>query len=120
MTSIPLRASASSAATSSALLERLRRTLGAAEASTGLALEGEALLALGIPVIDGALGGGLRCGMLHEIAAAREIETAAPPPSHWHLRRATTGSRHLPARPSILLRPPRRKRAPSPRRLEKA
>jgi protein ImuA len=77
MTSIPRRVSASSAATPSALLERLRRTLGAAEASTGLALEGEALLALGIPIIDGALGGGLRRGMLHEIAAAREIETTA-------------------------------------------
>ena len=77
MTSIPRRASASSAARPAALLERLRRTLGAAEASTGLALEGGALLALGIPIIDGALGGGLRCGMLHEIAAAREIETAA-------------------------------------------
>jgi protein ImuA len=77
MTSIPLRASASSAARPTALRERLRRTLGAAESSTGLALEGGALLALGIPIIDGALGGGLRCGMLHEIAAAREIETAA-------------------------------------------
>ena len=34
-------------------------------------------LALGIPAIDGVLGGGLSCGALHEIAAARETETAA-------------------------------------------
>jgi protein ImuA len=34
-------------------------------------------LALGIPAIDAALGGGLPGGSLHEIAAAREAQTAA-------------------------------------------
>ncbi len=37
--------------------------------------EGRAVT-LGIPVIDAALGGGLACGALHEIAAAREAEIA--------------------------------------------
>src|SRR6516165_10610451 len=45
-----------------ARIDRLRRQLCALEASTGLA---------------GALGGGLSAGALHEIAAAREAETAA-------------------------------------------
>src|SRR6266849_3349872 len=60
-----------------ALIDRLRRKLCAVEAATGLAGECAAPLALGIPAIDGALGGGLGCGALHEIAAAREAETAA-------------------------------------------
>jgi hypothetical protein len=44
--------------------------------ATGLAGEC-ASLTLGIPLIDRALDGGLGCGALHEIAAAREAETAA-------------------------------------------
>ena len=35
------------------------------------------MVSLGIPPIDDVLGGGLVCGALHEIAAARETETAA-------------------------------------------
>ena len=77
MAAVPRQAFAASAERPAALIERLRRTLGAAEASTGLAGEDGALLALGIPSIDGALGGGLSCGTLHEIAAARETETTA-------------------------------------------
>ena len=77
MAAVPRQAFAASAERPAALIERLRRTLGAAEASTGLAGEDGALLALGIPSIDGALGGGLSSGTLHEIAAARETETTA-------------------------------------------
>ena len=58
------------------LLGRLREQLHAAEAALGL--DGPAPpLALGIPAIDGALGGGFSRGALHEIAAAREADTAA-------------------------------------------
>lgn len=60
-----------------AALDRLRRELCAAEAAAGLAPAGGAALALGIPAIDGVLGGGLSCGALHEIAAMHETETAA-------------------------------------------
>jgi protein ImuA len=60
-----------------ARIDRLRRQLCALEAATGLVGECGAPLALGNPAIDGALGGGLGCGALHEIAAAREAETAA-------------------------------------------
>ena len=60
-----------------ARIDRLRRQLRALEAATGLAGDCGAPLALGNPVIDGALGGGLSAGALHEVAAAREAETAA-------------------------------------------
>src|SRR5262245_30440228 len=60
-----------------ARIDRLRRQLCALEAATGLAGDCGVPLALGNPVIDGALGGGLSAGALHEIAAAREAETAA-------------------------------------------
>jgi len=47
-------------------------------AETGIAGEGGgSSLALGIPLIDGILGGGLGWGALHEIAAVRETELAA-------------------------------------------
>ena len=68
---------ASSAARPAIPIERLRRMLCAVEASTGLAAEERPLVPLGIPVIDNVLGGGLGCGALHEIAAAREAELAA-------------------------------------------
>jgi protein ImuA len=58
-------------------LDRLRQTLCAAEAATGLAVEDYFPLALGIPLIDAILGGGLGNGALHEIAAARETELPA-------------------------------------------
>src|SRR6266849_1386932 len=59
------------------LIDRLRRRLRAVEASTGLGEAGAGVVTLGVPPIDGALGGGLICGALHEIAAARETEIAA-------------------------------------------
>jgi protein ImuA len=59
-------------------LERLRRTLAAAEAANGLADELGASITLGIPGVDHILGGGLSCSMLHEIAAVGEsVITAA-------------------------------------------
>jgi protein ImuA len=60
-----------------ALIDRLRQKLRAVEASTGLGVDCAGAIALGIPPIDAALGGGLATGALHEIAAARETETAA-------------------------------------------
>src|SRR5882672_1487758 len=63
--------------TSSFRIERLRRKLCAVETANGLAGEDAVPLALGIPLIDAALGGGLSRGALHEIAATRETETAA-------------------------------------------
>jgi protein ImuA len=66
----------SPAAGQATLIDRLRRKLNAAEAATGLATCA-APLALGIPLIDAVLGGGLSRGALHEIAATRESETAA-------------------------------------------
>jgi protein ImuA len=56
-------------------IDQLRRQLGALEAATSPA--GDALLALGIPVIDAALGGGLGLSVLHEIAATRETQVTA-------------------------------------------
>jgi protein ImuA len=69
--------SSASAAGPAARIDRLRRQLCALETTTGLAGECGAPLALGNPMIDGVLGGGLGCGVLHEIAAAREAEIAA-------------------------------------------
>jgi protein ImuA len=60
-----------------ALIDRLRQKLRAVEAATGLGVECAGAVALGIPPIDAALGGGLMTGALHEIAAARETEIAA-------------------------------------------
>ena len=73
----PARPGFCSPAGAPAALDRLRRELCAAEAAAGLAPAGGAALALGIPAIDGVLGGGLSCGALHEIAAMHETETAA-------------------------------------------
>ena len=53
----------------------LRRQLAALE--PGVAGECGALLALGNPFFDAALGGGLGSSALHEIAAARETDVAA-------------------------------------------
>src|SRR5215467_7943040 len=67
------RPDASSGGETAARIARLRRQLCALEAATGLAGACGAPLALGDPV----LGGGLSAGALHEVAAAREAETAA-------------------------------------------
>src|ERR1700747_2050919 len=71
------RLDASSGGEPAARIDRLRRQLCALEAATGLAGECGGPLAPGHSVIDGALGGGLSAGALHEVAAAREVETAA-------------------------------------------
>jgi protein ImuA len=72
----PLAFSACAGA-SAARLDRLRRQLCAVETATGLTSESEASVSLGIPLIDGVLGGGLGYRALHEIAAVRETATAA-------------------------------------------
>src|ERR1700758_4501542 len=72
-----VRLDASSGGEPAARNDRPRRRLCALEAATGLAGDCGAPLALGHSVIDGALGGGLSAGALHEVAAAREVETAA-------------------------------------------
>lgn len=59
------------------LLTVLQQRLSAVERTTGLAGECSASVKLGIGLIDAALGGGLACGALHELAAARETETPA-------------------------------------------
>jgi protein ImuA len=80
-----------------ARIDRLRRQLCALEAATGLAGDCGAPLALGNPVIDGALGGGLSAGALHEIAAAREAETAAASGFALALAARRTSSRGAPS-----------------------
>ena len=105
------------------LIGRLREQLRAAEAAMGL--DGQAPpLALGIPAIDTALGGGFSRGAVHEVAAAREADTAAA--TGFALGLATCGgaleprqqlqphrdARAVPQRQSPLLRPlPLRERA---------
>ena len=105
------------------LLGRLREQLRTTEAALGLTGPARPL-ALGIPAIDAALGGGLSRGTLHEIAAARDADTAAATgfvlglaagggtlqpyqqPQPYHDARA------MPQRRSSLLRPlPLRERA---------
>jgi protein ImuA len=71
------RLNSSSVAQPAARIDQLRRQLCALEAPGGHTGEYGALLALGNPAIDGALGGGLGSSALHEIAAAREAEVAA-------------------------------------------
>ena len=80
-----------------ARIDRLRRQLCALEAATGLAGDSGVPLALGNPVIDGALGGGLSAGALHEIAAAREAETAAASGFALALAARRTSSRGAPS-----------------------
>ena len=71
------RLNSSPAGRHSARIDQLRRQLGALETATGLASDCGALFALGTPVMDAALGGGLGGGTLHEIAAVREAEVTA-------------------------------------------
>ena len=80
-----------------ARIDRLRRQLCALGASIGLAGDCGAPLALGHPVIDGALGGGLSTGALHEVAAAREAETAAASGFALALAARRTSSRGAPS-----------------------
>src|SRR5262245_58643472 len=77
-------------------IDRLREELRVAEA-TNLG-DGVAVLPLGIPAIDDALGGGLARGALHEIAAACEPEGAAA--TGFALALAA-GSNDRPLRPLI-------------------
>jgi protein ImuA len=58
-------------------IEALRQKLQLAEKSAGLLCEGGTAVALGTAAIDAALGGGLPCGTLHEVAAARQSDAIA-------------------------------------------
>src|SRR5437868_3427980 len=58
-------------------IDRLRLKLSAAVQATGLIRECCAPVELGVAAIDTALGGGLACAALHEIAAVRGSEAAA-------------------------------------------
>jgi protein ImuA len=95
MATAPL--SSSPAEAPAARIEQLRRQLGALEAPGGHAGECGALLALGNPAIDGALGGGLGSSALHEIAAAREAEVAAASGFALALAARMTSWRNAPA-----------------------
>jgi protein ImuA len=74
--SMPIRQASPSSQQPTALIERLRQKLSAAEQASGLIPECGAAVELGIAAIDAALAGGLACGALHEIAAARESEAS--------------------------------------------
>jgi protein ImuA len=58
------------------MIEELRRRLQALQKPAGIE-DGPGMLPLGIAAVDGALGGGLARGALHEIAAASEAHLAA-------------------------------------------
>lgn len=58
------------------MIDRLRLKLRSLQKPAGLE-DAAGSLPLGIPAIDAALGGGLACGALHEIAAAGEAHVAA-------------------------------------------
>src|SRR5436189_944217 len=58
-------------------IDQLRLRLSPAEQVTGLIRECCAPVELGIAAIDAALGRGLACAALHEIAAVRESEASA-------------------------------------------
>src|SRR6202048_3244091 len=72
---VPMTASRKASAQPQPLITHLRQKLSLVERTTGRAGECGACVKLGIGVIDAALGGGLACGALHEVAAARETET---------------------------------------------
>jgi len=57
-------------------LDDLRRTIARMQAPA-VTLDGQGDCPLGIPEVDRALGGGLACGALHEIAACGEAHIAA-------------------------------------------
>ena len=56
------------------MIDALRQTLRALQKPAGM--EDAGCLALGVPAVDAALGGGLMRGALHEIAAAGEAHVA--------------------------------------------
>jgi protein ImuA len=90
------------------MIEELRKTLRALEKPAGIE-ETAGLLPLGVPAIDGVLGGGLARGALHEIAAAGEahVGTAAGFALGVACLRGGAGvSSHRPTRPVIPGRPP--------------
>ena len=51
-------------------LSHLRQALATIDKDKGFSLAAEELLPLGLPAVDAALGGGLACGALHELAPA--------------------------------------------------
>jgi protein ImuA len=100
------RLSSSPVAQPAARIEQLRRQFGALEAPGG-----SALLALGNPVIDEALGGGLGSSALHEIAAAREAEVASASGFALALAARMTSGRRAPAATANSCRVPEDERA---------
>jgi protein ImuA len=57
-------------AASRGTLRHLRQALATIDKDKGFSLAAEKLRPLGLPVVDAALGGGLACGALHELAPA--------------------------------------------------
>ena len=57
-------------AASRGALSHLRQALATIDKDKGFSLAEEGLLPLGLPAVDAALGGGLACGALHELAPA--------------------------------------------------
>ena len=53
-----------------ATLRHLRQALATLEKDKGFSLPTEETLPLGLPAVDAALGGGLACAALHELAPA--------------------------------------------------
>ena len=76
-------------------LAGLRHAIRTIEGFSGVGGEGR-VVSLGIPAIDELLGGGLACGALHEIAAARECEIAAA----TAFALALAGRANAPSRPN--------------------
>jgi protein ImuA len=58
-------------------LSHLRQALATIDKDKGFSLAEEELLALGLPGVDAALGGGLACGALHELAPAAPAQFGA-------------------------------------------
>ena len=58
-------------------LRHLRQALATLDKDKGFSLAEEELLALGLPGVDAALGGGLACGALHELAPAAPAQFGA-------------------------------------------
>ena len=58
-------------------LRHLRQAVATIDKDKGFSLAEEELLALGLPAVDAALGGGLACGALHELAPAAPVHFGA-------------------------------------------
>ncbi|MFA6266346.1 MAG: DNA repair protein [Pseudolabrys sp.] len=76
------------------MLDELRQHLARLQKPAGL-VEGPAVLPLGIPAVDGVLGGGLACGAVHEIAAVSEAHLPAATGFALGLAALASGEKHL-------------------------